>query len=140
MATVAQIENIPSNKGYIFAGQKIYGDLPASDSQRVELLDVETEKVHIWHRHGHTVLVKDDKASLRYETSNQMIPCPEEAMGDCCSQRFQPDHHKFFYHYCHARPRFHQGKPVCRYSRKDQENLCWERFNSEHNKNYHHCE
>ncbi len=139
---VAELEYMPSNKGYIVGGQKIYGDLANSNPQRVELLDVETDKVHVWHRHGHTVYVQEvgkDKASLQYETSNQMLPCPKEAKEGFCSERFQEEHHKFFYHDCHGRPRFHQGKPVCRYSQKDQENLCWERYNAEHNKNYHHC-
>jgi len=140
MATVAELENMPCSKGYIFAGQKIYGDLPASDPQRVELFDLETKKVHFWHRHGHTVLAQENKDVLRYETSNQMLPCPNEAKDGHCPCRFEADHHKFFYHYCHSHPRFHQGKPVCRYSRVNKDRLCWERYNAEHNKRYHHYE
>lgn len=137
MTTICQLENTPCNQGYIFAGQKIYGDLPATDTQDVKLLDVHTDKIHIWHRHCHTVFTQEpDK--LRYETSNQMTPCPQEAMFGVCYQRFDEEHHKFFYHYCHGKPRFYEGKPVCRYSLVDKDCLCWERFNSEHNKNYHH--
>ena len=136
------VEQFPSNKGYIYAGRKVYGNLKTTNPQQVELLDVETDKVHMWYRKGHTVFsqeVKDGKAFLQYETSNQMCPCPKEAIEGYCSDRFKEDHHKFFYHYCDFQPCFYQGKPVCRYSLTDEENLCWERFNSDHNKNYHHC-
>lgn len=142
MATIDVPENIPSNKGYIFEGQKIYGEQPVTDPERVELLDITTDKVHVWHRHGHTVFsqeIKDGVPSLCYETSIQMLPCPNEKTGHC-SDRFDPEHRKFFHHYCHGRPRFHDGKPTCRYSRMDKENLCWERFNGEHNKCYHHID
>jgi hypothetical protein len=141
MATIEQLENIPCTKGYIFAGQKIYGDLPTDEPWKVELLDVHTEKVHVWHRHSHTVFAQEKqegKSSLRYETSNQMLPCPDEAESGYCPYRFNPEHRKFHYHYCHGNPQFYQGKPVCKYSKENKENICWERFNSEHNKRYHH--
>lgn len=133
---MTDLENMPSNKGYIFSGQKFYGDLNSNDHTHVELFDVDTNKFYIWNRHGCVTL--SDKKS--YETSNKMLPCPTEAKTGYCSQRFHPDHHKFFYHYCHFKPRIYQGKLICKYSLTNKETLCWERFNAEHNKNYHHCE
>lgn len=137
MATVAELENMPCNQGYIFAGQKIYGYLPTSDENKVQLLDVHSDLVHVWRRHGHTVCVQDN-GKLRYETSNQMLPCSQEAKYGYCDHRFEYEHRKYFYHYGYAKPRYHQGKPVCRYSRTDKDNLCWERFNVVHIKHYHH--
>lgn len=137
MATVSELENIPCNEGYIFSGQKIYGVLPASLEQKVQLLDVDTEKVHVWHRNGHTVFTQKEE-KLCYESSEQMLPCPYEAKDGKCTKRFESEHHKFFYHYCHVHPRVYNGKPVCRYSLVKKDRLCWEYLNAEHNKNYHH--
>lgn len=130
---------LPANKGYIIGEKKIYGNLPAN-SQQVELLDVATGKVHVWNRRAHTVLVPDDKLlKLCYETSNQMVPCDEEAKTGKCSHRFEPEHRKFHYHFCRRHPRFVKGKPVCRYSLNDRKGLvCWLGQNAEHIKCYHH--
>lgn len=132
MTTICQLENTPCNQGYIFAGQKIYGDLPATDTQDVKLLDVHTDKIHIWHRHCHTVFTQEpDK--LRYETSNQMTPVRKKLCLVCVirdSTRNITSFSTIIAMVSHV---------FTRVSRcVDKDCLCWERFNSEHNKNYHH--
>jgi len=136
MSVFQPLENMPSNQGYIFAGQEMFGFLPRC-GDTVKLMDLDTNKVHVWDQNGH-VVYSQDIDGFWIDSSTEMVSCAHEAKHGECPDRDDPEHDESTHHYCHSTPRFHYGKPVCRFSLTDDENLCWERCNPQHNETYHH--
>jgi hypothetical protein len=128
------IRTLPHNVGMV-KGQREVRD----DGMQVKLLDPETNELHVWHRKGHTLFRLDpETGAQQYLSSEQMVPCSHEMKYGFCPQRDDVSHRKHNFHFTYTRSRFCGIKPVCRYSQNDKNNLCWERFNAEHNKVFHH--
>lgn len=134
---ITTLENIPCNQGYMFGGEKFYGDLPCIHPEKVQFLDVERNYIHVWSRNGHSVFITEGDR-LVYQNSNSMSVCPYERQYGFCQHRFDSKHRQNYYHYAYANPKFYQGKLVCRYSLTDKNHLCWERRNADHIHMYHH--
>lgn len=134
---ISTLENMPCNQGYMFCGDKFYGELPCVDPEKVKFFDVEKDQIHIWSRYCHSVFNTEGK-KLVYENSHSMSGCPYEKMYGYCAYRSDCNHRQNYYHYTYTMPKYHQGKSVCRYSLTDKNHLCWERKNAEHIHMYHH--
>jgi hypothetical protein len=139
---VPKLDDLPCNQGRIIDGDKFYGRLDVKENpHRVELVDPNNDELHAWHRKGHSLFKLDPETGTRqYVTSEQMVPCPQEAATGVCRQRFDKAHRKHHFHYTFPSPVFEPGtgKPVCRYSLTNPNILCWEHTNPEHVKAFHH--
>lgn len=136
--SVELLEDLPCTEGYLFEGKKIYGQRDAVDSDKVQLLDLKTDKVHVWYRKGHVIFEKTGKTGLKHISFETIQGCESEAKTGICSERYNKEHRKAHYHYCHTYPQHYHGKPVCRFSKTDKSNICWERNNESHTQTYHH--
>jgi len=133
-----EMPELPSNRGFICGGLKHYGQQQAVDKcENVELVDLDNCQVHRFARKSHAVF----SLERDFISSTQMVPCPEELNGRFCSQRGEKTHRLHHYHFAtQEHGRYVQGKLVCRYSRTDPNNLCWERHNAQHAKIFIHVE
>jgi hypothetical protein len=138
---VPRLDELSCTQGLIVDGDKFYGYKDSTDSFKVELLDPNTSEIHCWYRKGHT-LFKIDNEKRQYVISEQMVPCPYEHKYLRCTERYDSEHRKHHYHFSCTPSRIISvkgiAKSVCRYSEKDNNNMCWERFNPEHMKKFHH--
>ena len=146
---------IPSNRGYIVNGKKLYGKgSPINMAQDVKFLDSRTNHVHIWMKRGYMEKKLDsedtewDAFTNRIQkrplvSSRDMRPCPAELSNTgMCQERFDPKHRKYYYHYA----KYDNDGVVC----SDNDNRvrciydlngkfhCWERANPEHMKVFSH--
>ncbi len=140
-----RLENMPANRGFVLDGKKFYGRQPAVEGgTTVELFNYDTGILERWHRKGHSefelVKCEDGFHERHYKTSQAVFSCREEMTYGECKKRFEPEHRKFHFHFCHYPARFHEGRPVCRYSRTDKDNLCWEKDSASHNLLFHHMD
>lgn len=117
-------------------------------------VDPKNREIHTWNRHACNTwaLAEDEdckdaftkensiRDGRKFLTSTKKLCCPNELKNNgVCPKRFHPDHKGCFYHFAALRATSrsivrHEGKPVCRYSLTDEDNMCWEAMNSEHNK------
>jgi hypothetical protein len=142
MTTPLCLDNMPCNHAVILPNstKKLYGNRdPLDNGQSVKIFYLGNEE---------KILKMNRSARLEttrtghYINSNRMVPCREELKTGFCEKRFDPNHKKFFHHYGYHEPTFNFNnntcKPICRYSTVDPGNICWERYNSEHIKAFHH--
>jgi hypothetical protein len=144
---------VPSNRGYIIDGQKIYGKGPPINSaDDVRLLD-NNRNVNIWLKRGFLQKKLEpnntewDAFSNRVDkcrliTSRDMRPCPAElSNAGLCQERSNPNHRKFYYHFTK-----YNGKDIvyssddhvmCRYDLNGKSH-CWEKNNILHMKIFSH--
>jgi len=139
------MENVPSNYGYISEGRKYMGRAaPEECNKIVRLTDIDLKITHIWSRRGYCsyqmnkgeanedswVVVGKKRTLIE---SRSKAPCPFELSEDGkCSHWCEPDHQKWYYHFSlrHGQviARNEENKPYCRYHIGD----CWEKYNSPH--------
>jgi hypothetical protein len=156
------IKHLPANRGYIDGkGWKHYGDKPVVENGLNVVMITPTTvnsrsaTAHVWSRRAFTKLALDTNITEydcltgdqhgSYITSRGMKPCQNEiANNGICSDRFNPNHKKFYYHFTKYRdgqsvrvfgsddavskPRW---KPLCKYH-KSGDLICWEKQNGNH--------
>lgn len=150
-AYVPVADHVPRNCGYMINGRKVKGSLNKVILSGQEVyVDPDTREIHVFTRRGYQRWMLADGESVdsaftvlsavrrgrMFCTSRAKVVCPDEEKNGVC-RSIDRDHRRHHYHF--ASGRFDSGgKPICRYSRTDEGNLCWERYSARHCKVFAH--
>ena len=154
-----RVKELPSNRGYLVGCKSYYGIKKGSryhgkrnaidNDDNFKLIDVLNKRVHIWTRRGHIVKKIDgDNVWDAWNTNDQRLitsvairPCPNELKNSgVCTEVGKEEHRKHYYHFSTVRKNktyYNKHKLVCCINAV-RGWKCWEKYNSEHLKVFHH--